>query len=98
PVPTTPFPYTTLFRSERVPPMGPIASARFLDSPRSRPLDAGAPMHDAPDVLVIGGGPAGSVAATLLADAGHRVLVLERERFPRLDRKSTRVNSSHDQI
>src|SRR5436305_1797659 len=68
---------------ERVPPMGPIASARFLDSPRSRPLDAGAPMHDAPDVLVIGGGPAGSVAATLLADAGHRVLVLERERFPR---------------
>src|SRR5439155_8467030 len=52
---------------ERVPPMGPIASARFLDSPRSRPLDAGAPMHDAPDVLVIGGGPAGSIAATLLA-------------------------------
>src|SRR2546422_648282 len=68
---------------EREPPMGPIASARFLDSPRSRPLDAGAPMHDEPDVLVIGGGPAGSVAATLLADAGHRVLVLERERFPR---------------
>src|SRR5438477_4188265 len=68
---------------ERVPPMGPIASARFLDSPRSRPLDAGAPMHDAPDVLVIGGGPAGSDAATMLADAGHRVLVLERERFPR---------------
>ncbi len=35
------------------------------------------------DVLVIGGGPAGSSAATLLADHGHRVLVLERERFPR---------------
>jgi len=36
-----------------------------------------------PDVAVIGGGPAGSVAATLLADAGHRVALLEPERFPR---------------
>lgn len=36
-----------------------------------------------PDVVIIGGGPAGSVAATLLADAGHEVVVLERDRFPR---------------
>lgn len=35
------------------------------------------------DVLVIGGGPAGSAAATILAGHGHRVLVLEREKFPR---------------
>ncbi len=35
------------------------------------------------DVLVIGGGPAGSAAATVLAEHGRRVLVLERENFPR---------------
>ena len=35
------------------------------------------------DVLIIGGGPAGSSAAAILAEYGHRVLVLEREKFPR---------------
>lgn len=35
------------------------------------------------DALVIGGGPAGASAATILAEQGHRALVLERERFPR---------------
>ena len=35
------------------------------------------------DVVVIGGGPGGSAAATLLARRGHRVVLLERERFPR---------------
>ena len=35
------------------------------------------------DVLIIGAGPAGSVAAALLLKQGRRVLVLEREQFPR---------------
>lgn len=37
-------------------------------------------MHD---VIVIGGGPSGSTAANLLAQEGFRVLLLEREVFPR---------------
>ncbi len=35
------------------------------------------------DTIVIGGGPGGSCAATFLAQAGRRVLVLEKEKFPR---------------
>src|SRR5882762_5221956 len=35
------------------------------------------------DVAIIGGGPAGSTAATLLAKAGRRVVLFEREKFPR---------------
>lgn len=35
------------------------------------------------DVVVIGGGPAGSTVSTLLAQRQYRVLVIEKERFPR---------------
>jgi flavin-dependent dehydrogenase len=35
------------------------------------------------DVLVIGGGPAGSTAAALLARKGHRVTLIEKARHPR---------------
>ncbi len=35
------------------------------------------------DVIVVGGGPAGSTAATMMARKGLRVLLLERDRFPR---------------
>jgi flavin-dependent dehydrogenase len=44
-----------------------------IDSPSSETYDA----------IIIGAGPAGSSAATILAEHGHRVLVLEREKFPR---------------
>jgi len=40
-------------------------------------------MRDQPDVLIIGAGPAGAVAAALLAQRGYDVLVLERQWFPR---------------
>ena len=51
-----------------------------MNSPDSNPdsnLDLSA------DVIVIGGGPAGSAAATMLARKGWQVTLLEREQFPR---------------
>ncbi len=47
---------------------------------RFRPLMMNANNYD---TIVIGAGPAGSSAAALLAEQGLRVLVLEREKFPR---------------
>jgi len=40
-------------------------------------------MAEARDVVVLGGGPAGSTAAILLAREGWKVTLLEKERFPR---------------
>ena len=39
--------------------------------------------HHIYDTIVIGGGPAGSTVATLVAEQGHRVLLLEREVEPK---------------
>ena len=39
--------------------------------------------HHNYDIIVIGGGPAGSTVATLVAEQGHRVLLLEREAEPK---------------
>jgi flavin-dependent dehydrogenase len=36
-----------------------------------------------PRVIVIGGGPSGTTAATLIAQKGYRVRLFEREKFPR---------------
>jgi len=40
-------------------------------------------MKESYDCIVVGGGPAGSTAGTLLANARRHVLLLERDRFPR---------------
>jgi flavin-dependent dehydrogenase len=40
-------------------------------------------MSASPEVVVLGGGPSGSTAATLLAQAGHSVRLIEREKHPR---------------
>ena len=39
--------------------------------------------HASTDVLVIGGGPAGSTAAILLAERGYKVVVVDKARHPR---------------
>jgi flavin-dependent dehydrogenase len=40
-------------------------------------------MSESYDVAIIGGGPAGSTVATMLSRAGRRVVVFEKEKFPR---------------
>jgi flavin-dependent dehydrogenase len=40
-------------------------------------------LRDSADVVVIGGGPAGSTVSTLLAQHGIKVKLFERDRFPR---------------
>ena len=56
-----------------------VMSGETNDSRGARPRTDGS----AYDVVVIGGGPAGSAAATFLAFRGLRCLVLEQARFPR---------------
>jgi flavin-dependent dehydrogenase len=63
---------------KRVP--SPQSRVPSLDDARDAPSDSrGAD----PEVIVIGGGPAGSTVSTLLAKQGKTVRLFERERFPR---------------
>ena len=56
--------------------------ARQAQSSASAAMDSTAAAFDV-DVLVIGGGPAGSTIATLLARKGWQVTLLEKDRHPR---------------
>jgi flavin-dependent dehydrogenase len=40
-------------------------------------------MSDSFDCIVLGAGPAGSAAAALVAEAGFKTLLLERDKMPR---------------
>ncbi len=48
------------------------------------------------DVIIIGGGPTGSTAASLLASKGYQVLVLEKEKFPREHIGESLIPASYD--
>ena len=48
---------------------------------RSGPVEDGLPLFASVDVLVVGGGPAGVAAATVAAEAGKSVLIVERYGF-----------------
>ncbi len=71
PVPLSTFPVSPLLQ---------VPEKRgYSRDPPAMPKDSQTPW----DAIIIGGGPAGSTAATTLAQAGRKVLVLEKERFPR---------------
>lgn len=50
------------------------------------------------DAIIIGGGPGGSTAGSALARAGKKVLILERERFPRFHVGESLIPYGNDEM
>lgn len=50
------------------------------------------------EAIVVGGGPAGSAFATQLAEGGHRVVLLDKARFPRHKACSEYINPSGTEL
>jgi flavin-dependent dehydrogenase len=50
------------------------------------------------DAIIIGGGPGGSTAGSTLAQAGKKVLILERERFPRFHIGESLIPYANDEF
>src|SRR5258708_8820590 len=55
-------------------------------------------MYSEFDVVIIGGGPAGSVAGSVLARHGRRVVIFEREKFPRFQVGESTIPASQDTL
>lgn len=53
---------------------------------------------DSYDVIVVGGGPAGATTAALIADAGRRVLLLERDPSPRFKIGESLIPATYDTL
>ena len=66
---------------EKAPPID--ESSPGPDDRMPAPLEPPASTPESYDAVIIGGGPAGSTAGAYLARAGLRVLIVEKERFPR---------------
>ncbi|MCW1979445.1 flavin-dependent dehydrogenase [Xanthomonas arboricola] len=60
-----------------------MTSTVVRPTPSAMPAAGQAPGPECPDVLIIGGGPAGCAAAIVLAQQGWAVTLLEKEQHPR---------------